>query len=1500
MNQSLWERAAEFLKVQRHTRVGKRILGSLAAVVVFVTTYMLILPAIALERPAYCGMEEHIHTQECLGAVRVHAHDESCYDDQHQLVCEFADNLERDEENWVATYHKLACGYSGNVVHTSSNWQNGNRPLHSASNWSSTSTADNTSGTGISARPGVGTASNWLAAGTADGTAGTGISTGSADRASSTSTSTGSADRASSTGTSTGSADRASSTGITGSPAVSTDSNWSSAGSADGTGTSVGPSGASILICGLEEDEDHRHTEECYQWIQPVEYEANPFFDQIIMNETDFYDDVIYDENELNGFYDGEGEEDGVEDDRPSHIHTEDCYVIYDIVLKCGLEEHTHTQECYLTPEEQEMLRHVRELIRALPAYDIIGETLEAYETAGDTDGYAAYYQTVQRQVQEAFQAYEALGELQAYIDPEEAAYLENLAGVFSAVIMEDQVTSDRLEDFLTDIKILDSNGTPVESGGELLVGSEYQMEFKFQERMYGDEKQFAHTVTYTLPSNVNCKDISPTAFNVEIKDGNGVVTDTIPATYQVSNGVLTVVFDENKETDNEIDKYRNTVLTVTLQGTIAEIQGPDKDIVDFGGNFQFDIKARKPVLHVEKHGDNHYEDGHNVLDYWVEAWVENGPVSGITLTDTITSIPSNFGLESFDINTLEVELQDKNGKVIRKLEKDGQGENGYTFQEPPVTGTGNVGQFQLKLNDEVQLEDGQKLIVRYQEKVTPPSGTGTYYDKGVKNRVDLEADKGPGDSTENKPDPVTDEQTEVITSEQYGNAAITKEVSDDQYESGNLLHYEILVDVDEALDSEGKVRPYSPFYIEDRLTTVIDGERCYIAGSETSTDDLRKNLKVSIVLENGEERTLEDVQTAQKPEGGWKSNSNMEPWCYVTAYAAKYGARLRVGTNPARTSIANMSPTSDTYWNLKENAKIRITYDLDVNKLITVYHRKDGDYRPKEGFEQTMTLRQLLEEKEVVLTNEAEVRYSAKAADTTASYSRREGLSKTGIINDDGTITYTVSLRLDEAVIDALLATKRKVTGLSDDAVDVQFQDSFDSRWRYVPNTLKAQWLRSNGTLYYPFEYDEERGDFLHVDTETTTLTVDWLYFYNTDSTIGPSSSRYRLATAAAYPNRLKDHAGQIQFIYTLEPNVDLPPDTETVTNNALIQAGEKTYSAQCELPYTPQKIYKTAVQDEKDGDIVTFTIVVNPQAEQLNNGEEMNLTDTLGENLLLQPDTIRVQRKTDSGTWEDCTGGPYATPSPDGKEFTITIPDETTFRIVYKARVTTFGQEVAISNTAALQGQGSATSWREYTVTQNSAAASSGKGTFFLYKVDENNTSRHLSGAEFSLYHVDAVGKDAQASKTSVNQIIQKIGETDYLLTPVETEEPIRTNDEGWAKVSATGLIPGEYFILKETHAPDGYYLPQSPYTLVYYRGAGEEEKEESSLKDKEGVLFLDLGEDQTIGISYSISNDSYGVKLPETGGPGTRMFTLAGLLMSAIAMLGLLHCYSLYQRQ
>lgn len=101
MQNALPEKVGSYIKAHIRQKRWKRILTVLACVVVFCTTYALILPAITMTGETFCGKEAHRHTEECYEKILIcgmeeatgeqdtqgHTHTEDCYAVQQVLSC---------------------------------------------------------------------------------------------------------------------------------------------------------------------------------------------------------------------------------------------------------------------------------------------------------------------------------------------------------------------------------------------------------------------------------------------------------------------------------------------------------------------------------------------------------------------------------------------------------------------------------------------------------------------------------------------------------------------------------------------------------------------------------------------------------------------------------------------------------------------------------------------------------------------------------------------------------------------------------------------------------------------------------------------------------------------------------------------------------------------------------------------------------------------------------------------------------------------------------------------------------------------------------------------------------------------------------------------------------------------------------------------------------------------------------------------------------------------
>ena len=113
----LLRKIRKILKDRRTRQIFSRFVMSIAAVVVFVTTYAMILPAITLEKTAVCGIEEHQHSDSCYEERLVcgqeesggHHHEESCYSTVTELTCGMEEHRHSEDKGCYDADGNLIC-----------------------------------------------------------------------------------------------------------------------------------------------------------------------------------------------------------------------------------------------------------------------------------------------------------------------------------------------------------------------------------------------------------------------------------------------------------------------------------------------------------------------------------------------------------------------------------------------------------------------------------------------------------------------------------------------------------------------------------------------------------------------------------------------------------------------------------------------------------------------------------------------------------------------------------------------------------------------------------------------------------------------------------------------------------------------------------------------------------------------------------------------------------------------------------------------------------------------------------------------------------------------------------------------------------------------------------------------------------------------------------------------------------------------------------------------
>ena len=140
MDNRILSRATKYLSKQRKRARWHKIISILAAIVVFGTTYALILPAITMEKTIVCEKEEHIHTDNCYKEQKVlvcqqeegaeHTHTDQCYQTEKILACG------KEEHTHDDNCYQAVKGDPDADVETQSDWEKTLEQVSLSGDWS--------------------------------------------------------------------------------------------------------------------------------------------------------------------------------------------------------------------------------------------------------------------------------------------------------------------------------------------------------------------------------------------------------------------------------------------------------------------------------------------------------------------------------------------------------------------------------------------------------------------------------------------------------------------------------------------------------------------------------------------------------------------------------------------------------------------------------------------------------------------------------------------------------------------------------------------------------------------------------------------------------------------------------------------------------------------------------------------------------------------------------------------------------------------------------------------------------------------------------------------------------------------------------------------------------------------------------------------------------------------------------------------------------------------
>lgn len=270
-----------------------------------------------------------------------------------------------------------------------------------------------------------------------------------------------------------------------------------------------------------------------------------------------------------------------------------------------------------------------------------------------------------------------------------------------------------------------------------------------------------------------------------------------------------------------------------------------------------------------------------------------------------------------------------------------------------------------------------------------------------------------------------------------------------------------------------------------------------------------------------------------------------------------------------------------------------------------------------------------------------------------------------------------------------------------------------------------------------------------------------------------------------------------------------------ETFTNNVVLKKDDTILSQDnhsVTLSYS--NINKTGLQIELNGNKTNsfgFTIEVNELGDDLiENSDTIILVDEMCKYLVLDPKSIKI---TNSATGETVTNW---TSSIEGQTLKLTLPDGIPLTIYYETTINAKpGEKISITNNAYWYGYaqsgGSGVEEDDVGYGAGGIAITAETPTVKIYKLDQYDNSKHLPGATFSL-------------------MPGNIDETTGEFIPSSPDTPLRgtTDEEGvliFQTTETDSLAFNTIYQLTEYKAPDGYVKDTTPHYFVVIKDTEDE---------------------------------------------------------------------------
>lgn len=274
-------------------------------------------------------------------------------------------------------------------------------------------------------------------------------------------------------------------------------------------------------------------------------------------------------------------------------------------------------------------------------------------------------------------------------------------------------------------------------------------------------------------------------------------------------------------------------------------------------------------------------------------------------------------------------------------------------------------------------------------------------------------------------------------------------------------------------------------------------------------------------------------------------------------------------------------------------------------------------------------------------------------------------------------------------------------------------------------------------------------------------------------------------------------------------DPDVLLKGEEKEFVNQVELRTidGKKIDVATSPATITPKKLEKTCVKANQN---ITFTIKANQLGEILptvDDSKKVKLMDQLSDTLVLNPETIEVVNSNDETKTVD-----FKASLKDDNTLEIEIPYNIPVTITYTATVNAPPDEkVSFSNVAYweryMPADGTKVEEKDYTYSAGGTVSGASSMNLIISKVDQNDTSKALEGAIFT------VVKCTRSTAGEIKEVESADGKKWSGTTGADGKVTF-----GSGKLVSDPLMEfNTIYKVTETVAPNGYVINDKPIYIM-----------------------------------------------------------------------------------